>query len=157
MKNSRRYLLSTGAIALLVGLVLGVAIGRMQAPFAFGARVPFEDPRTDMATIADRPPEISVDELQNMLQTRVPVAVIDVREPDEFAALHIPSAQSLPLGALWARAGTIPRDRPVVVYCTSDTRGEIATRELIKLGLTNIRFLDGGISAWQDAGLAVVR
>ncbi len=156
MKISRRHLFSIGAIALLIGLVLGVAVGRMQTPFEFGNSLSFEDPRSSRATDADRPPSISVDELQKLLQTQASIEVVDVREPDEFAALHIPGARSMPLGALWTRQGTIPRDRPVVVYCTSDMRGEIAARELIKLGLTNIRYLDGGISAWQDAGLNVV-
>jgi rhodanese-related sulfurtransferase len=157
MRITRRQLLGVAAVSLLVGLVLGVTIGRARTPFGLDAGLGFEDPKTNLPTQSERPPEISVGQLQNMLGTRVPVEIIDVREPDEFTALHIPNAKSIPLGALWAREGTIPRDQPVVVYCTSDLRGEIAARELIKLGVTNVRYLDGGISAWQNAGLAVAR
>ncbi len=157
MRITRRHLLGVAAVSLLVGLVLGVTIGRARTPFGLDAGLAFEDSKTNLPTQSERPPGISVGELQNMLETRVPVEIIDVREPDEFTALRIPYAKSIPLGALWAREGTIPRDRPVVVYCTSDLRGEIAARELIKLGITNVRYLDGGISAWQNAGLAVAR
>jgi rhodanese-related sulfurtransferase len=157
MRLARRHLLGVGAVALLVGLVLGVAIGRTRTPFGLANGLAFEDSKTDVEHKSERPPATSVAELQNMLETGVPVDIIDVREPDEFAALHIPNARSIPLGALWAREGTIPRDRPVVVYCTSDLRGEIAARELTKLGITNVRYLDGGLSAWQNAGLAVTR
>ncbi len=157
MRLSRRHLLGVAAVALLVGLVLGVAIGRTRTPFGLDTGLVFEDPKTDLAHQSERPPATSVSELKNMLETRVPVEIIDVREPDEFAALHIANARSIPLGALWARQSAIPRDRPVVVYCTSDLRGEIAARELIKLGITNVRYLDGGLSAWQNAGLTVTR
>lgn len=157
MRITRRHLLVVAAVSLLVGLVLGVALGRARTPFGLDAGLVFEDPKADLQPRNERPPGITVGELQNMLETRVPVEIVDVREPDEFAALRIPSAKSIPLGALWAREGTIPRDRPVVVYCTSDLRGEIAARELIKLGITNVRYLDGGLSAWQNAGLAVAR
>lgn len=157
MRLSSRHLLGVGAIALLVGLVLGVAIGRTRTPFGLDTGLVFEDPKTDLAHQSEWPADTSVAELQTMLETSVPVEIIDVREPDEFAALHIPNARSIPLGALWARERTIPRDRPVVVYCTSDLRGEIAARELVKLGITNVRYLDGGLSAWQNAGLDVTR
>jgi len=42
--------------------------------------------------------------------------VIDVRPAEEHAAGHLPRAQSIPLGELKARAGALPRDRPLVVY-----------------------------------------
>ena len=93
---------------------------------------------------------------QTLEEIALPVEIIDVREPDEYASVHIPASKSIPLGAIWARQSEIPRDRAVVVYCSSDLRGEIAAHELIKLGYSNVRYLDGGISAWQNAGLAVV-
>ncbi len=157
MRLSRRHLLGVGAIALLVGLVLGVAIGRTRTPFLLDTGLVLEGPRADQAYLTETSTDTSVADLENLLSTRAPVEIIDVREPDEFAALHIPNARSLPLGVLWARASTIPRDRPVVVYCTSGLRAEIAAHELFKLGITNVRYLGGGLSAWQKAGLDVTQ
>lgn len=157
MKPSMRLVFGVGALALLVGLILGVAIGRSRAPFSLSSSFALEDSQTSSSAQVGSTPSISVAELKALLESGGPVSLFDVREPDEYASVHIPGSKSIPLGAIWARQSEIPRDRAVVVYCSSDLRGEIAAHELIKLGYSNVRYLDGGISAWQNAGLAVVR
>jgi rhodanese-related sulfurtransferase len=157
MKPSMRLVFGVGALALLVGLILGVAIGRSRAPFSLSSSLALEDSQSSLSAQSGSTPSISVAELRGLIESGGPVSLIDVREPDEYASVHIPGSKSIPLGAIWARQSEIPRDRAVVVYCSSDLRGEIAAHELIKLGYSNVRYLDGGISAWQNAGLAVVR
>ncbi len=142
--------------ALLVGLVLGVAVGRSRTPFGISGLDASQDSEI-VSALGEPTPSISVAELKTLLDGQARLQLIDVREPDEYSALHISGAVSLPLGALWNRQGEILRDRAVVVYCMSDIRGEIAARELTKLGFANVRYLDGGISAWQNAGLPIVR
>lgn len=157
MKPSMRLVFGVGGLALLVGLILGVAIGRSRAPFVLSPSSELESLNGDLTVQGGPIPAISVVELKGLLEDGVPISLFDVREPDEYASVHIPGSKSIPLGAIWARQPEIPRDRAVVVYCSSDLRGEIAARELVKLGYSNVRYLDGGISAWQNAGLTVVK
>ena len=76
-----------------------------------------------------------------------PGAVLaDVRDPEEFAAGHIPGAVNLPLSAL----GSIPvkRDTPLYLYCLRGTRSLRAAALLKRSGYTNVRSI-GGIRNWH--------
>ncbi|MBM3141271.1 MAG: MBL fold metallo-hydrolase, partial [Chloroflexi bacterium] len=75
---------------------------------------------------------------------------LDVREPDEFAAGHIDGALHIPLGSLPGRESTVPRDRPVVVYCGHGERAATAVSLLERAGLEALRNLDGGFGAWRE-------
>jgi len=75
-------------------------------------------------------------------------ALIDVREPYEFAGGAIDGATLIPLGALPSRLGEVPRDRDVVVYCQSGARSARAVEILRGAGYTRARHLRGGYAAW---------
>lgn len=70
-------------------------------------------------------------------------ALVDVREPVEFAAGHLPGAISLPLGQLRARLGGLPRDRVLGIYCGVGQRGYYASRILAQHGF-RAKNLSGG-------------
>jgi rhodanese-related sulfurtransferase len=55
-------------------------------------------------------------ELHRQLQGTMPPLVIDVRDPEEYAAGHIPGALHFPEDVLPSRLGELPRGRPVVTY-----------------------------------------
>ncbi len=144
------------APALLVGLVLGVAIGRSRVPFAPSAPATSLDYIIELARGMPTS-SVSPAELQALSENPARLELIDVRERDEFMSSRIPGATSIPLGELWTHQAEILRDRAIVVYCTGELRSEIAARALSRLGYLNVRYLQGGISAWQDSGLPVVR
>lgn len=78
--------------------------------------------------------------------------LLDVREPEEWAAGHIPGATLIPLGELQSRLAEVPRDQTVVVYCRSGNRS-VAGRQILKDGgFTNVASMSGGIQAWVAAG-----
>lgn len=79
-------------------------------------------------------------------------AVLDVREPDEYAAGHLPEARNIPLGELGRRMTEIPGDRPVVVYCGAGHRSTTAVSLLERGGFRAVVDLDGGFNAWRSAG-----
>jgi rhodanese-related sulfurtransferase len=79
--------------------------------------------------------------------------LLDVRNPDEYAAGHVPGSVCIPLPDLEKRAADIPRDTPVVVTCQSGSRGEMAVERLRAIGFTNVTNLQGGVTAWKAAGL----
>jgi len=78
--------------------------------------------------------------------------ILDVREPDEWAAGHIPGATLIPLGQLTARAGEVPTDRDVVVVCRSGNRSAQGRDILRAAGLTQVTSMAGGMKAWTAAG-----
>jgi rhodanese-related sulfurtransferase len=82
-------------------------------------------------------------------------ALLDVRGFDEFAAGHAAPALCIPLPDLERRAGQIPTDRPVFVLCASGQRSRMAAERLRALGFDNIVDIEGGLPAWERAGLPV--
>ncbi len=85
--------------------------------------------------------------------------VVDVREPNEFSAGHIPSATNIPLGSIAARLKELNKfkDRPVVVCCRSGHRSAQAAAVLRKNGFASVHNLAGGIMAWQADNLPTER
>lgn len=79
------------------------------------------------------------------------VQVIDVREPQEWQAGHLPGAVHLPLGDLPERLADLPGDTPVVVVCRSGTRSARAAALLRERGVA-VANLEGGLRAWVAAG-----
>ena len=80
--------------------------------------------------------------------------LIDVREPDEFRAEHVPYAMSVPLagvGAMLPRMG-LPGERTVIFQCLKGGRGAQAC---VAVGEGDVRNLVGGIEGWKAAGLPV--
>jgi molybdopterin/thiamine biosynthesis adenylyltransferase/rhodanese-related sulfurtransferase len=85
------------------------------------------------------------------------VRVVDVREPSEWDAGHIPGAQLVPLGTV-AQAATerLPdKDEEIVVHCAAGVRSAVAAYQLQQLGYTNVRSMAGGFNAWRERGLPV--
>ena len=81
--------------------------------------------------------------------------LLDVREPSEWAEGHAPGAVHIPDARLRDRAGELPRDRAVTVYCGSGIRSSLAASVLAADGRP-VRNVRGGFTAWQRAGLEVV-
>ena len=81
--------------------------------------------------------------------------LLDVREPHEWAAGHAPDAVHVPLQQVPARLDELPRDRPVDVVCHLGGRSAQATAFLRAHGV-DARNVEGGMDAWERAGLPVV-
>jgi rhodanese-related sulfurtransferase len=64
-------------------------------------------------------PEIGIDQLAEAV--RAGEAIIDVREPHEYLAGHVPGAVLIPMGQLPGRAGELDRRAPVYIVCASAT------------------------------------
>ena len=93
--------------------------------------------------------KIKPEDARKMLESGNPPALIDVREPDEFASGHIPNAVNVPLGDVVngvIRLG-IPKDQPVMVYCRTGRRSSEAASKLQGAGYQKIYDL-GGITDW---------
>ncbi len=86
------------------------------------------------------------------------VALVDVRETEEYATGHLPGARHVPRGFLESRIeGAVPdRSQRVVLYCASGNRSALAAHTLQEeLGYANVSSMLGGITLWKDRGYQV--
>ena len=81
--------------------------------------------------------------------------VLDVRQASEWVDGHVPGATLIPLDQLPARVGEVPRDRPVVVICRSGNRSAAGRDILLGAGFAAVTSVEGGIRAWESAGLPI--
>ncbi len=91
---------------------------------------------------------------ERLRQDRAPV-LIDVRTPPEVSKKGIAGSVNIPLAHLVERAGEIPPNRPVLVYCAGGYRSSIASSLLQRAGIDDVSEIAGGITAWEAAGLPV--
>lgn len=92
-------------------------------------------------------PEISVQELKSLIDSRATFQLIDVREPSEVAIVSL-LATHIPLKTITNTLGAIRKDVPVVIYCKSGGRSATAVRMLQQQGFSNVKSLSGGILKW---------
>lgn len=100
-------------------------------------------------TVAE-PTKISAREAFAMMQQDTDLVILDVRTDQEYASGHVPEAKLLPYDLITAQnaAAVIPSaDTPVLVYCRSGKRAEVAAQALVDLGYTNV-YDFGGILDW---------
>ncbi|MCR2831988.1 metalloregulator ArsR/SmtB family transcription factor [Acidithiobacillus ferrooxidans] len=98
---------------------------------------------------------MSREEILNLAR-RGEVMVLDVRPETEYAAGHIPYAQSMPLSEVQKRLADLPRDKPVVAYCRGPfcLMAKEAVEYLNRQGYRAIR-LEDGVAEWRAHGLPV--
>ena len=80
------------------------------------------------------------------------IDLVDVRDADEWQTGHAPGARHIPLAELASRLADVPRERPIAFVCRSGGRSEVATELARRQGVEALN-VDGGLLAWQRAGL----
>jgi hydroxyacylglutathione hydrolase len=94
-------------------------------------------------------PEIGIEELARRSEDAL---VVDVREPEEYAAGHVPGAINLPQADLATRMDELPRDTPILLICQGGLRSLRAARFLAQVGFADVASVQGGTAAWQEVG-----
>src|SRR5499433_2980635 len=104
-------------------------------------------------------PEEGPADLARRLAAGEKVAVIDVRDPDEYRDGHLEVASNISRGFLEFRVGSAVTDQttPVVLYCQTGLRSMLAAKALRDLGYQNVINLQGGFQRWAQSGLPVVK
>ena len=109
--------------------------------------------------VKSRIKETNVQEVKQRLDRGERFQLIDVREESEWARGHLP-------GAVHLGKGIIERDveqkfpdasAELVLYCGGGFRSALAADNLLKMGYTNLKSMDGGWRGWMEAGLPVER
>jgi rhodanese-related sulfurtransferase len=81
--------------------------------------------------------------------------VIDVREPNEFAAGHIPGSQSMPLSSFDPQAVPASGAKKVVLHCAAGSRAGEACKQMAAIGREDVYLFRAGMQGWQAANLPV--
>jgi hydroxyacylglutathione hydrolase len=98
---------------------------------------------------------LDVSELAARLDRPGPEAplVIDVRQPSEFEAGHVPGSVPIGAGDLPDRLDGLPRDRPIAAICASGYRSSVAASLLRAAGFDHVSWVPGGVPTWAARGL----
>jgi rhodanese-related sulfurtransferase len=86
-----------------------------------------------------------------------PVLFLDTRAYEEFKVSHIPQARWVGYEDFTLqRVSNVPKDTPIVVYCSVGVRSEKVGKKMLDAGYTNVRNLYGSIFEWVNQGYPVV-
>ncbi len=109
-----------------------------------------------MPTKDEREPfyRITVAEMKEMLADGEEYVVIDVRNPDEYGAGHVPGASLLPVNSVFARRDELPTDKKIIFVCQVGQRSALAAEMAAAAGVPADRLynLEGGTDSWRKAG-----
>lgn len=94
------------------------------------------------------------DDVKDMIDDGEPMVILDVREPDEWAAGRLPGAIHIPRGTLEMRAARDLPDRSarIIVYCAAGARSALAAQTLRVLGYEQAGSMEEGFGGWQRRG-----
>ena len=101
--------------------------------------------------------QVSIEVLKQAIDNGEDVIVLDVREPNEYAAAHIPGSINIPRGLLeFSIWSLIPdKNEKILVYCKTGARAALAAKTLNELGYAHARAVATGGKAWVLAGYPV--
>lgn len=105
------------------------------------------------------PKHLYAQQAAQWLESDKNVVVLDVRTPDEFRSGHLKNAVNVDYTApdFEQQLAKLDRLKPYLLHCAGGGRSTKALPVLQKLGFEDVRHLDGGIQAWQNAKLPVVK
>jgi phage shock protein E len=123
-------------------------------------------PTTEAPAAADQPSVVAsgiqvvsaTDAAATIDDAPADLVILDVRTPEEFDESHIDGATMLDFYRpdFGTQLATLDPDVPYVLYCRSGNRSGQARAMMAELGFSTVDDIDGGILAWQSAGLPVV-
>ncbi|MEY2887602.1 MAG: hypothetical protein RI913_1021 [Pseudomonadota bacterium] len=85
--------------------------------------------------------------------------ILDIRTVEEFKAGHIPNSKHLPLSELDSglKQAKIDSNKPIILVCLSGNKANTALAKLKKAGCKDVVCMEGGISAWNQAGMPLIK
>lgn len=110
-------------------------------------------PRASGAVVVAAPLPADIDPAAAAVRWESGAVLLDVREPSEWNAGHVPGAEHIPLDELAARVDELPADTEILVICRSGNRSQQGRDILAAAGVEQVTSVNGGVRAWRDAGL----
>lgn len=107
---------------------------------------------------------IGMDEYRTLVNNPGSALIVDVREPHEYAAGHVPGAINIPRGLIesqiWNHVGSsekTDKERPIILQCQSGKRATLASQTLQELGFTHTTAVIMNLDDWQKVGNPFVK
>lgn len=149
--------LCTSSLIIAIGAVMSVS------PLALAQNVPPVVAQKIQAA-QKQVKTIGMEDYRKVVENPGEALIVDVREPNEFAAGHVPGAINIPRGILefqiWKQVG-FPANpdlgRSVILQCQSGNRASLAAQSLFDLGFTNTTAVVMSLDEWQKAGHPFVK
>lgn len=82
---------------------------------------------------------------------------VDVRPAEQFKTGSIPQARNVPHDTLDAQAGSLPRNKPIILVDARGRESAKAAATLRKQGFDRVSCLEGGLAAWAEGGMPVTK
>jgi DMSO/TMAO reductase YedYZ molybdopterin-dependent catalytic subunit/rhodanese-related sulfurtransferase/glyoxylase-like metal-dependent hydrolase (beta-lactamase superfamily II) len=117
-----------------------------------------DDPASVFASrpeLVERSSRLTIGQLAELRGLEPDLQLVDVRAASETADGTLPGATEIPLAVLAESLDALDRDQPVVTYCASGYRSQIAASTLVAAGFRDVSDLLGGYAAWSGADLPV--
>lgn len=149
--------LFTSFMGMVIGAVLAIS------PHAFAQSLPSVVTQKIQAA-KKQVKTIGMEEYRKVVENPGEALIVDVREPNEFAAGHVPGAINIPRGVLefqiWKQVG-FPSNpdlsRNIILQCQSGNRASLAAQSLAELGFTHTTAVVMPLEDWQQAGHPFVK
>lgn len=102
---------------------------------------------------------VQVADLKKAMDISEDANILDVRTTGEVAEGYVPSAINVDVkGNSFAQGvAGLDKSKTVYVYCRSGYRSQLASNQLLDLGFTDVRNVEGGFMAWQQSGFPVAK
>ena len=149
--------LFTSSIIVVIGAVLSVPLIALAQSFPPVVSQKIQAAQKQVKTI-------SMEEYRKVVENPGDALIVDVREPHEYAAGHVPGAVNIPRGLLefqvWKHVGfpaNIEMGRTVYLQCQSGNRASLAAQSLAELGFTHTTAVVMSLEDWQKAGHPFVK
>ncbi len=147
----------TAYVVIVIGAVLSVA------PMALAQSYP--PVVTQKVQAAQKQVKtIGMEEYRKIVENPSEALIVDVREPHEYAAGHVPGSINIPRGLLefkiWKYVGfpaNIEMDKTVYLQCQSGNRASLAAQSLEELGFTHTTAVVMNLEDWQKVGNRLVK
>ena len=146
---------------LSLGFVVGAVVSLSSFAFSQGAPPAVSQP-VDAAQKHVR--MIGMDEYRKLVENPGQALIVDVREPQEFSAGHVPGAINIPRGRIesqiWDYVGSsdqADKERPIILQCQSGKRATLASQTLQELGFTHTTVVLMNLDEWKKVGHPFVK
>ena len=139
-------------------IVRRISVLCSMALLAFGCHIAIADQKTNAPAVMTVVTNVQAD-VAAQLVAEGKVIVLDVRTAEEFAEGHIAGATNINFMAkdFTNQVSRLDRDKVYLVHCATGGRSKRCLPQLKQLGFKQIYHLDGGFSAWEDAGKPVAK
>ncbi|MFT7637681.1 MAG: rhodanese-related sulfurtransferase [Candidatus Omnitrophota bacterium] len=102
--------------------------------------------------------KISMEEFESEFDASIGAQCLDVREPSEYAQIHLKSFNLYPLSQLSEKSVEIlKKSKPTYLLCRTGSRACQAADKLEKMGFTDLNVIEGGIGVFEGAGKPLIK